>query len=144
MSNQVNTYETIQKINLSNDSQSNLGIPEDRLSYAQKTNGVDLINNKNRFIDLNTQLEGSVGTKATLSPSESRKVFDKMLESSTNVKTEENFDVVNTKPNHYVYELEPVREINYEDMYKDKICTFFIGSVSIVSLYVVFKLINPL
>jgi hypothetical protein len=32
--------------------------------------------------------------------------------------------------------------INYEDMYKDDICTFFIGSVTLIGLYIVYKMVE--
>jgi hypothetical protein len=35
-----------------------------------------------------------------------------------------------------------VPQLNYEDMYKDKICTFFIGSVTVIGLFIVYKMIE--
>jgi hypothetical protein len=32
--------------------------------------------------------------------------------------------------------------LKYEDMYKDSVCSFFLGSITVVGLYAVYKIIG--
>jgi hypothetical protein len=142
MSSQINTPESILKINENNDKIQNLG--NETSFIQQSSNGVDLLKSSHssaysvfKFLDKtfpeNYHNEMSDYQKA---PTEQSKI-----------------DVLNDydHKNHIVnqptrksanVEKGQVPQINYELMYNDGICTFFLGSMSVISLYIVFILIE--
>jgi hypothetical protein len=150
MSVQINSAEDILQINENNDKIQNLG--DGAIVVEQNVNGVDLLKER-------APVEhGLVESFEQMFPANYR---DQMSD-YVNATTEHEKDVVLNnydKENHIVNQpmhnhedtvvvVEEKREtippppVKYELMYKDNVCAFFIGSVSIISLYAVFKLIE--
>jgi hypothetical protein len=150
MSAQINTFEDILQINENNDKTQNLG--DDAAIVEQNVNGIDLLKER-------APVEhGLVESFAQIFPENYRNE----MSDYANASTEHEKDVVLNnydKENHVVHQpmhndvndvvvVEEKREptsppqVNYELMYKDNVCAFFIGSISIISLYAVFKLIE--
>jgi hypothetical protein len=150
MSVQINSAEDILQINNNNDKTHNLG--DDAAIVEQNVNGVDLLKERaptehglveffEKMFPTNYRNEMSDYVNA---PGEHEK--DVVLNNYDKEK-----HVVNQPALHYednVIVVEEKREttkppqVKYELMYKDNVCAFFIGSISIISLYAVFKLIE--
>ena len=144
MSSQINTSESILTINENNDKTQNLG--DEAILIEQSENGVDLLNARStaysvfeffeQMFPMNYRNEMSDYVNA---PTEQSK--DDVLE-----EYDQENHIVNQPMKEYVIVEEKHEKkrpsANYELMYKDSVCAFFIGSVSIISLYAVFKLIE--
>jgi hypothetical protein len=144
MSSQINTSESILTINENNDKTQNLG--DEATLIEQSENGIDLLNVRStaysvfeffeQMFPMNYRNEMSDYVNA---PTEESKhaVLDEY---------DEEKHIVNQPTKEYIIVEEKHEKkrpsANYELMYKDRVCTFFIGSVSIISLYAVFKIIE--
>jgi hypothetical protein len=152
---QINTLEIINQINENNDSKQNLG-DGDKTFHRQGKNGIDLLccSEFSNSLSFDTQSIDKLNT--------TKHVVDEMTEYE-NAKNEYNNEAflkkyrelteqikeeVQSRSNSLELSSEKkenftnVPEINYEDMYKDDICTFFIGSVTLIGLYIVYKMID--
>lgn len=156
MSLQINSTEAIIQINENNDKIQNLG--DDAAIVPQDVNGIDLLRYRNApkysffefFKLLLPEDYRNEMSEYVNAPGEHER--DVVLN-----KYDQEKHVVNQPTQHYdsvhqydndVLVVEEKRaathqkQVNYELMYKDKVCAFFIGSISIISLYAVFKLIE--
>jgi hypothetical protein len=150
----INTSETINQINQNNDSKQNLG-DGDKTVHRQEQNGFDLLCcsefsnslsfdtpsfaklNPPNYIDEMTEYENAKGDyekEAILKKYQeiTQKVND-AVQNSSNVEYSDERPVEN---------FTSVPELNYEDMYKDNVCTFFIGSITVIGLFIVYKMIE--
>jgi hypothetical protein len=132
---QVNTAEGILKINKYNDTNHDLGNQANTVN--QTINGIDLLRAAKGFsyncyecfekmfpdnyVDEKRQYDNSVAKNAVL----------KKYDNNNHVVNQPSNDVSNR-----------ARIPKYEEMYNDSICSFFIGSISVISLYVVFQMID--
>jgi hypothetical protein len=148
MSSQINTHEAILQINEKNDKTQNLG--NEASLVQQNENGFDLLKHSQ------TIAYSFFEFFEKMFPESYRNEMSEYI----NASSEHDKDAVLNKydqDNHIVNQ--PTKEIliveknyaktlpcpipvNYELMYKDDVCTFFIGSISVISLYIVFKLIE--
>jgi len=153
---QINTSETINQINENNDSKQNLG-DGGKTFHRQEKNGVDLL----CCSEFSNSL--SFDTKSSDKLNTMHPVIDEMSEYE-NAKHDYEKAAILKKYQEIAQKInEPVQErssgyeslnkkkienftskpgINYEDMYKDDICTFFIGSVTLIGLYIVYKMVE--
>lgn len=153
---QINTSETINQINENNDFKQNLG-DGGKTFHRQEKNGVDLLCcsefsdslsfdikssdkliNRHRVVDEMSEYENAKYDY------EKAAILKKYQEIAQKVN-----DQVQERPRDYnsfnekqVENFTSIPEINYEDMYKDNVCTFFIGSVTLIGLYIVYKMID--
>jgi len=145
MSNKVNTSETIHEMNKNNDANKNLGNDGKGL-VAQTINGTDLLNkNYSAPHPLSENFEKLGPDNYSDELKEYEETPDTYKDSLLQKYNDENHIVnqpVQTRPTSYiaeVNELKPPATPKYESMYKDKTCAFFLGSISILSLYVIYK-----
>jgi len=148
MSNKVNTSEAILDINKTNDAKPNLGNTNKGV-VQQTINGTDLLNkNYSAPHPLSENFE-------KLGPDDYTDEFKEYEETPDTYKDsllqkyDDKHHIVNqpvqARPTKYiaeVNEVKPPASPKYELMYKDKTCAFFLGSISLLSLYVVYKFIE--
>jgi hypothetical protein len=146
MSSQINTSESILKINENNDKTQNLG--NEASLNEQSGNGVDLLKKSQsvaytvfeafeKMFPDEFQNEMSDYVKAPTEQSKIDVLND--YDSKNHIVNQPTRKPVNVEK---VPQPQPVPEPDYKLMYKDEICTFFIGSVSIISLYIVFNFLQ--
>jgi hypothetical protein len=153
---QINTSETINQINENNDSKQNLG-DGDKTIHRQEKNGIDLLccsefsNSESfdspSFDKLNTK--HSVVDEMTEYDNAKNQYKNEAFLKKYKELTEQTKEEVQSRSNRLelssekkLEEFTDVPKINYEDMYKDDICTFFIGSVTLIGLFIVYKMIE--
>ena len=152
----INTSETIDQINENNDSKKNLG-DGDKTFRRQEKNGIDLLccSEFSNSLTFDTQSSGKLNKP--------HPVIDEMSEYENAKNDYEKAEVLKKYQEIAQQINEPVQErssgseslnekkienftsvpkMNYEDMYKYDICTFFIGSVTLIGLYIVYKMID--
>jgi hypothetical protein len=144
----VNLHETIQAINTTNDNAHNLG-DGNKVVKRQEKNGVDLLLNSqslNYFIYENFQKlfpSNYVDEMKEYNGALNEREREHVLKKYGNEMHEINQPIQN-RPSKFlntsVNKIAPV--VNYEVMYGDKVCTFFIGSISVIGLYIVYKMIE--
>lgn len=126
---QINTSEIINQINKRNDSKQNLG-DGDKMFHRQEKNGIELLCPSQFSDSLSFEFFNGVNQSNYV---EEMTKYEEAQTSSNNLE-------LSTGKN--IEKFTSVPEINYEDMYKDKICTFFIGSVTVIGLFIVYKMIE--
>lgn len=145
MSKKVNTSEAISEMNKNNDAKQNLGNANKGL-ILQTTNGVDLLDSKySAPFALSEKLEKLGPDNYKDEMKEYETAPDEYKDSVLQKSNDENHVVnhpVQKKPNQYVAEAVDIKTPVYESMYKDKMCAFFLGSISLISLYVIYKFIE--
>ena len=147
---QINTSDTINEINKNNDSKRNLG-DGDKTFHRQEKNGIDLLccsefSNSLSFNKLNepNYLDEMTEYENAKNEYNNEAFLKKYQELTEQIKEEvqsrsNSLELSNEKK---IENFTNVPKINYEDMYKDDICTFFIGSVTLIGLYIVYKMID--
>jgi len=146
----LNTSEVIREINKSNDSKQNLG-DGDKSVHRQEKNGVDILCppllpnsplfenfDRGNYVDEMTEYENAINEYEKSS----------ILKKYQDIAHEINQPTQN-RPSGFAYsapklskDVKIVPELHYESMYNDKVCTFFIGSVTAVGLYIVYKMME--
>jgi len=143
MSKKVNTSEEILKINETNDMKLDLGSAGKEV-VLQTTNGVDLLNSSNSVAYALSEHFEKLGPDNY--SDEMKEYGDALDKGSVLQKYNDENHIVNQptqkRPNKYIAEAVDIKTPVYESMYKDKTCAFFLGSISILSLYVIYKFIE--
>ena len=153
---EINTSETINQINENNDSKQNLG-DGGKTFRRQEKNGVDLLccsefsnslsfdtkssdklNNRHRVVDEMSEYENA---KDDYEKAAILKKYQEIAQ-QINEPVQERPRDYNSLDEKQVENFSSIPEVNYEDMYKDDICRFFIGSVTLIGLYIVYKMVE--
>ena len=152
----INTSETINQINENNDSKQNLG-DGDKTVRRQEKNGVDLLccsefsnslsfdtkssdklNNRHRVVDEMSEYENA---KDDYEKAAILKKYQEIAQQINEPVQERSYEY-NSFDEKQVENFTSIPKVNYEDMYKDDICRFFIGSVTLIGLYIVYKMVE--
>lgn len=143
MSKKVNTSETILNINESNDKKEGLGSAGKGV-VLQITNGNDLLNGASSLPYALSEHFEKLGPDDYMD--EMKEYEDAVDKDSVLQKYNDENHIVNQPtqrgPNKYIAEAVDIKSPVYESMYKDKTCAFFLGSISLLSLYVIYKFIE--
>jgi hypothetical protein len=153
---QINTSETINQINQNNDSKQNLG-DGDKTVRRQEQNGFDLLCcsefsnslsfdtlsfaklNPPNYIDEMTEYENAKYDYEKAAVLKKYQEITQKVNESVQSDTSSNVEYSNENP---IENFTSVPELNYEDMYKDNVCTFFIGSITVIGLFIVYKMVE--
>jgi len=138
----VNTSETILQINETNIKKASLG-GDERTIVTQKLNGVELLRDSPvKYFD---SVEGFDRFYPESYVDEMKEYKSASMDNSKNAivkKYDDESHVINqpvkVEPDSKITQTAP----KYESMYNDSVCRFFIGSVSLISLYVVFQILE--
>jgi hypothetical protein len=149
----INTSDTIKQINENNDSKKSLG-DGDKVVQLQEKNGMDLLCqsefskcatfeifdtlNPPNYMNEMTEYENA---KNDYEKNAFLKKYHELAE-KMNEEVQGRSNSLELSNEKKIEKFTNIREKNYEDMYKDEICTFFIGSVTLIGLYVVYKMIE--
>jgi hypothetical protein len=143
MSKKVNTSESILNINETNDKKLDLGSAGKGV-VTQTTNGIDLLNGSYSVPYALSERFEKLGPDDY--SDEMKEYGDAMDKDSVLQKYNDENHIVNQPtqkgPNKYIAEAVDIKTPVYESMYKDKTCAFFLGSISFLSLYVIYKFIE--
>lgn len=144
MSSQINTAEVILQINETNDKIVSL----DKVETLQKINGVDLLREYHLFYGGFEEFDKLYPDEYT----DEMKEYKNALSESGKIGVVQKYDgenhVVNqpvqNRPSKFAATTtkSALAKPKYETMYKDNVCKFFIGSISVVSLYILFRMIK--
>ena len=153
---QINTSEKINQINENNDSKQNLG-DGGKTFHRQEKNGVDLLccsefsnslsfdtlsfdklNTMHPVIDEMSEYENA---KTDYEKAEILKKYQEIAQ-QINEPVQERHRDYNSFDEKQVENFTSIPEVNYEDMYKDDICRFFIGSITVIGLFIVYKMVE--
>jgi hypothetical protein len=143
MSNKINTSEAILKMNQNNDMNEVLG-SAGKAVVLQTTNGADLLNSAHSVPYALSEHFEKLGPDDY---TDELKEYDGAVDKNSVLqKYNDKNHIVNQPtqkgPNKYVAEAVDIKVPVYESMYKDKTCAFFLGSISVLSLYVIYKFIE--
>lgn len=143
MSKIINTSEEILSINETNDKKQDLGSAGKGV-VIQTKNGIDLLNSSYSIPYALSENFEKLGPDNY--SDEMKEYGDALDKDSVLQKYNDENHIVNQptqkSPNKYVAEAVDIKSPVYESMYKDKTCAFFLGSVSILSLYVIYRFIE--
>jgi hypothetical protein len=143
---QINTSDTINQINKKNDIKQNLG-DGDKMFHRQEKNGIDLLCPSEFSDSLSFDTQSCNKLNSPIYPDEMTKYENANMEYNTimkknNEQVQNGSNTLDFLTDKKLENFSNVPQLNYEDMYKDKICTFFIGSVTVIGLFIVYKMIE--
>jgi len=143
MSDKINTSEAILNINDNNDKKQNLGNTNKGV-IVQTVNGIDLLKGVQSVPYALSEHFEKLGPENYTD--ELKEYGDAINKDSVLQKYDDENHIVNQPiqkvPNKYIAEAVDIKVPVYESMYKDKTCAFFLGSISLLSLYVIYKFIE--
>jgi len=132
-------------MNENNDTKQNLGDAEKTI-IMQTINGTDLLESKYSIPFALSENFKKLGPDDFMDEMKEYEHTPDVLKDSVLQKNNQKNHIVNQpiqkRPTQYVAEAVDIKTPVYESMYKDKTCAFFLGSISILSLYVIYKFIE--